>query len=251
MTSSQHRPLIFGEAAQTYDVYRPEYPAAAVDHVLALTTVESAVEIGAGTGKATSGFARAGLSITCLEPSPAMATVLYDRHLPGVVVEGVSFERWKGAETPVDLIYAAQAWHWVDHRIAWARAKENLRSGGVLALLWNVPLGRYDRFTDIYERLAPEILAENDHRVRQRDEPKWLEDLEVNGFRSCELMIHPWSVVLTSAGFRNLRSTYSDHMMIPEPRRTAMLGAIEDAVDERGGYIQVEYETRVFSGMNL
>lgn len=249
MTSSQHRSLVFGETAETYDSYRPGYLAEAVEHVMGLCEITSAVEIGAGTGKATSGFARSGLEILCLEPSSAMATVLKGKNLAGVTVEVTTFEDWDGAGHAFDLMYAAQSWHWVDHATAWTRARANLRPGGVLALLWNVPLHRYDRFVDVYQELGPEILDEHDQRVSQRDDTKWLHDLEANGFVNVELFVLPRSVELTAYEFRQLYSTYSDHMMIPQPRRSDLLNALETSVTDSGGSITIEYEARVFTGL--
>lgn len=248
MTASQHRSLIFGEDAKTYDRYRPEYPVEAVDHVLALTDVETAIEIGAGTGKATSRFARPGIAITCLEPSPAMATVLSERNLPDVDVEITSFEDWAGSDGPVDLIYAAQAWHWVDYSTSYQKAWQVLRPGGIIALMWNVPIDRYDRFVEVYREHGPEILAENDERISRRDSPSWLADLTAAGFSDVHLFAHRWSVELGPSEFRMLCSTYSDHMMIPDPRRTRLLENLEQAVAVAGGSFQVEYESRVFAG---
>lgn len=248
MTDSKHRSMIFGEAAQTYDMYRPDYPLEVVDHVLASTDITSAIEIGAGTGKATSRFARPGIAITCLEPSPAMAAVLRDRDLPGVDVEIISFEKWPGPDQPVDLLYAAQAWHWVDHSTGYQKAMDVLRPGGTLALIWNVPIDRYQRFVDVYRQYGPEILAENDERIGRRDSSTWLSDLARAGFADVHLMTHAWSVELGPSEFRRLCSTYSDHMMIPEPRRKILLDGLESAVVAAGGSFEVEYESRVFIG---
>jgi len=53
------RALSFGSAAWEYERFRPAYPGAVVDEVLAYAghAVATALEIGAGTGKATRMFA--------------------------------------------------------------------------------------------------------------------------------------------------------------------------------------------------
>jgi SAM-dependent methyltransferase len=248
VTVRQPRNLIFGEAADTYDAHRPDYPSEVVNQILGMTEVDKAVEIGAGTGKATSRFAENVLEILCLEPSAAMAAVLEARGLKGVTVETISFEGWGGPEQPVDLIYAAQAWHWVDPVVGYQRALNYLRPGGLLALIWNVPIDRYQRFVDVYRELAPEILGENDERIGKRDSQSWLGDLSTAGFVDTTVLTHLWAETLSSVEFRQLCSTYSDHMMVPEPRRTRLLDALESAVGVGGGSVDIHYETRAFVG---
>lgn len=245
MTSSQHRALIFGDAAATYDAARPDYPIEAIDHVLGLTGVRRALEVGAGTGKATARFARPGLGITCLEPSPAMAAVLIGRGLPAVDVEVVAFEEWNGSGSSVDLVYAAQSWHWLEHSTAYERANRLLRKGGALALIWNVEQDRYARFAAVYRVHGPEILEES---AGSKDQ-SWLAHLEAAGFREPHVFTHRWAIEHTASSYRRLLSTYSDHMMIPEPRRSRLLDELESAVTNVGGSVTVEYETRVFAGL--
>lgn len=241
------RGIIFGEAATPYDLYRPGYPDVVFDHVLELATMANALEIGAGTGRATVGFSDRGLSIVCVEPSGEMAKVLEGRNLSDVAVEVASFEEWDGRQRKFDLVYAAQAWHWIDPAVGYRRVMELLRPGGVFALMWNVPLNRYERFVDVYREHGPEVLAENDGRIVKRDSP-WEDELAEGGFADTRSFIHPWSSRLSPREFRMLYSTYSDHMMIPEPRRTHLLDELEQAVIDVGGWFDVEYEARVFSG---
>jgi SAM-dependent methyltransferase len=242
------RSVIFGRDAGTYDEARPGYPPAAIEHITALTHATSALEVGAGTGKATAEFARADLELTCLEPSPQMAEILDARGLPGVDVVVTSFEDWDGMTDSVDLIYAAQAWHWVDKEVGFAKALSILRPRGVLALLWNIPVDRYGPHRQLYARHAPELLAEKDERINRRDDHDWCADMEEAGFVTTERFTHRWSEELTADRYRALYSTYSDHMMLDESTRTAILDGLVDDAESRGGTMLVDYRTEVFSG---
>jgi trans-aconitate methyltransferase len=248
------RAVVFGREAGAYEAARPGYPAEAVRHVLARTEVRSAVEVGAGTGKATESFAPLVEEIVCVEPSAAMAAVLQGKALPGVEVVVAPLERWTGPEAPVDLVYAAQAWHWVDHSTAYARVRDMLRPGGVVALIWNLhgdrDRGRYELFADVYRSHAPEVLNEWDERIRRRDTETWLDELATAGFESVDLFTHQWSRSMSPEGARALYATYSDHIMIPEPRRSRLLEALEEAVRDRGDEVTLDYRTNVFSGVN-
>ena len=243
------RAVIFGRDADAYDDARPSYPVEAIDHVLGLVDATQAVEVGAGTGKATELVARAGLDLTCLEPSPQMAERLRSKSLPGVEVVVARFEDWDGSPGSVDLVYAAQAWHWVDEGVGLGKALSVLRSGGGLALMWNIPLDRYGGHEEIYSRLAPQLLNERDERIKRRDEHDWSIDMDEAGFVDTARFTHRWSEMLSSGAIRTLYSTYSDHMMLEEQTRTRLLDALSDAVERRGGSVAVEYRTEVFTGL--
>ncbi len=242
------RAVIFGRDATTYEMARPSYPGVAIAHIEASVEAETAIEIGAGTGKATEAMARPGLRLICLEPSPQMADILAAKELPGVEVVVSTFEDWAGEPGYADLIYAAQAWHWVDRQAGFDKAFHLLRPGGALALIWNIPLDRYQRHEEIYNRFAPQLLAELDERIRRRDSHDWTADMETAGFADAQRFTHEWTDELTADRYRALYSTYSDHMMLKEPHRTHLLDALAESVDKNGGTTTVEYRTEVFSG---
>ncbi len=242
------RSVIFGRDAVAYEDARPSYPAAAIDQVRGLVAAACAVEVGAGTGKATEAMASPGLVLTCLEPSPQMAAILESKRLPGVSVTMTTFEDWDAEPGSLDLIYAAQAWHWVDPEIGFGKALSLLRPGGVLALLWNIPLDRYRRHQELYARHAPHLLAERDERIKRRDDHDWATDMEASGFVDVSRFTHKWSEHLTARSYRALYSTYSDHMMLDEPERTRLLDGLAADVESWGGTVEVEYRTEVFGG---
>jgi SAM-dependent methyltransferase len=242
------RAVIFGRDADGYEDARPSYPAAATDHILGLAKGPDVVEVGAGTGKATESIARSGIELTCLEPSSEMAALLEAKSLPGVSVVVGRFEDWDGPPESVDLIYAAQAWHWVDRDRGFHRALSLLRPGGALALMWNIPVDRYGRHEDSYTRHAPHLLTEHDERIERRDNHDWAADMDAAGFTGTARFTHSWSEFLTSERYRRLYSTYSDHMMLEEPTRRLLLDELAAAVEGWGGTAEVRYRTEVFTG---
>lgn len=80
------RALSFGSAASAYEQFRPGYPDELVDEILAYADrpVRTALEIGAGTGKATRVFAGRGVAVTATEPDSAMLQELR-KHVPETV----------------------------------------------------------------------------------------------------------------------------------------------------------------------
>src|SRR2546430_7122914 len=140
------RGRVFGEVADVYDRVRPGYPDALVDDVLGYAQADPApaLEVGAGTGKATAAFAARSVPVTAVEPDAAMAAVLARRvaDTPGVTVVVSSFEEYPPPQR-FGLLFSADAWHWMDPAVRWQRAAAALREWGTLALFWHE-----ERFAD-------------------------------------------------------------------------------------------------------
>ena len=128
------RALTFGSVAAAYERFRPGYPDALVAEVLAYAgrPVTTALEIGAGTGKATRAFAGHGVLVTATEPDAAMLAELV-RHVPDTVrTVQAPFEEVPLTAT-YDLVYAAAALHWTRPEGRWERVAALLGPGGVVA----------------------------------------------------------------------------------------------------------------------
>lgn len=137
MTGPDERPgraLVFGTVAQDYERYRPGYPSELVDLVLAHARgpVRTALEIGAGTGKATRVFAERGIEVTATDPDPAMLAEL-DRHVPVTVIAVEATLEDLPTTSMYDLVFAAASLHWTEPTRRWARVAALLEPGGVVA----------------------------------------------------------------------------------------------------------------------
>src|SRR5260221_6997285 len=151
------RRLSFGEVAELYDRVRPSYPAELVDDVLSFSSAaagDRALEVGAGTGKATALFAARGIEILALEPSSGMAAVASRTcaQYENVRIEQSEFERWRSDRRGFELLFSAQAWHWIPRELRYAKAREVLAPSGVLAVFLNRLSGDSSPLSD---ELAP------------------------------------------------------------------------------------------------
>ncbi|MFD0019873.1 class I SAM-dependent methyltransferase [Streptomyces sp. NPDC058382] len=120
--------------AEAYERFRPGYSMALFDRVMAYAgqPVRTALEIGAGTGKATRLFAQRGVDVTATEPDAAMLAELRRHVPPSVRTARASFEDLGAGET-YGLVYAAAALHWTDPAGRWPRVAALLEPGGVFA----------------------------------------------------------------------------------------------------------------------
>ncbi|HEX9033438.1 MAG TPA: class I SAM-dependent methyltransferase [Streptosporangiaceae bacterium] len=128
------RALSFGVMAQAYERFRPGYPGELFDLVMTYAgqPVRTALEIGAGTGKATRLFAERGVTVTATEPDGAMLAELL-KHVPAnVKVVQAAFEDLRTGES-YGLVYAAAALHWTNPQGRWPRMAALLEPGGVFA----------------------------------------------------------------------------------------------------------------------
>ena len=94
---------------------RPAYPDELFDTVMRVRRSRGratrALEIGAGTGKATRGFVGARSRRARARAEPGHGRTLRRAH--GVDVDETTFEEWPLDAGAFRLVFAAQAWHWV------------------------------------------------------------------------------------------------------------------------------------------
>jgi SAM-dependent methyltransferase len=134
MPGMSGRARSFGMVAEAYERFRPGYPVELFDTVMAYAgrPVRTALEIGAGTGKATRLFARRGVEVTATEPDGAMLAELRTHVPASVTTVQAAFEELRPVER-YGLVYAAAALHWTDPRDRWSRMAALLEPGGVFA----------------------------------------------------------------------------------------------------------------------
>jgi SAM-dependent methyltransferase len=134
------RALSFGAIAASYERFRLGYPVEVVDRITSYTdrNFATALEIGAGTGKATRVFAQRGIVVTATEPDPEMVEELR-KHVPASVsVVRAAFEDLR-LDATYSLVYAAASFHWTRPEGRWERLIALLEPGGVFASFGGPP----------------------------------------------------------------------------------------------------------------
>lgn len=248
----------FDRKAELYDAARPSYAEAMVDEVIARSGIPSdgkILEIGAGTGKATVPFARRGRKLVALEPGANMAAILRKNlaAFPKVEIETTTFEAWGGADGSFDLVISAQALHWIDPDVRYAKAAAALRPGGALALIRNeisdlAPALRAD-LEAAYARYFPAPIwtaARNTIEAQRRD---LTAEIEGSGlFTKVHAGFFPCPVSYSRAQYLDLLDTHSDHALLDPGFRDPLYQAIGAAIDRHGGRIEVPYVSMALLG---
>ncbi|HTM58127.1 MAG TPA: class I SAM-dependent methyltransferase [Candidatus Udaeobacter sp.] len=128
--------LRFSDRAADYVRYRPDYPAAAIDAILeGLATPVVAADVGAGTGISARLLADRGVRVIAIEPNAEMRAAAGDD--PRIEWRDGTAEATGLADSSVDLVLSAQAFHWFREQPALAEFARILRTRGRLALMWN------------------------------------------------------------------------------------------------------------------
>jgi SAM-dependent methyltransferase len=239
LESNAARRLAFGAAAEEYDLIRPGYPAALVNAVLAHCggPGASAVEAGAGTGKATRLFAIRGLRIAAVEPDPAMAGILAASctGYPGVSVVVRGFEAYRPAE-PCGLLFSAQAWHWIDPAVRWGHAAGMLAAGGSLALFWNfdriIDGAVQEEVTEAHRALTPHIEWDTAAVPDEGLLDRWpaTEMAGLAAFTGLKARLYRWERVLSRRQYLQYLATHSPYLVLEPDVRDDLFARIAAAL---------------------
>ncbi|MDQ6818955.1 MAG: class I SAM-dependent methyltransferase [Actinomycetota bacterium] len=249
---------MFGEIAELYDRYRPAYPDRLVDDLVELAGLEvgqPVLEVGAGTGKATAMFAARKLSVVAVEPSTEMAAVARRScsAYPGVVVEESDFEDWDRARREFQLLFSAQAWHWVAPEVRYERARAALCRNGLLAVFWNRPVWRRSDLREalavVYEEVAPKLAADapmHPANLCPDAEEDWEGELAaVDGFTDAEVRYYDWGRAYSAETYCGLLRSTSEIQLLEEKRRGALIEAVIAVIEAHGGYMALPLATRL------
>lgn len=131
--AGEHR---FGAAAEAYSTYRPEYSREIFERILKHIPVDRrhcAVDLGAGTGKATRPLTEYFTEVIAVEPDQRMAEKIFGA-APRATVCVSSAEAYSQPAGTVDLVNVATALHWMDVPRVMESVTRWLRPGGILAV---------------------------------------------------------------------------------------------------------------------
>ncbi|MCW5625403.1 MAG: class I SAM-dependent methyltransferase, partial [Burkholderiales bacterium] len=132
----------FSNRVTDYVRARPGYPPellSLLQRHCGLTTASVVADIGSGTGLLTTLLLEAGCRVFGVEPNREMreaGTQALQRFPAFVAVEG-SAETTTLPDATIDVVTAAQAFHWFDRIRARAEFARILKPGGWVVLIWN------------------------------------------------------------------------------------------------------------------
>lgn len=244
----------FGDRVDDYVRHRPGYPPALVEYLRSacgLADGSVVADVGSGTGKLTEPLLAAGARVLAVEPNPGMRGAA-ERLLggrPGFRSVAGTAEATGLPSSSVDLVTAAQAFHWFDQAAARVEFARILRPGGIVALVWNEREDDASGFPAAYERCLREFSLDYgavDHR-RTASRERIAAFFAPGGFREAEF---PNAQDLDLDGLRGRYLSCSYALPRGHARFDEVMAALAGifARHQRGGRVRIDYRARVYHG---
>lgn len=254
----------FNEIAAEYDKMRLDYPQKLYADIFNYTNpaANTALEIGAGTGKATRPFLEYGYNVTAVEIGENLAAVLRekfaDRAYFNVIVS--DFESAPLEENAFDLIYSATAFHWVNASVGCPKVFRLLKSGGTFALFRykSIPADGeaiYEELQKAYEKFyhkpytRPDKKTYADYKSQSEIEKSFgFKSLEDYGFQDTTINLYSAEKSYSADEYLALLETFSDHRSLPKQDKSLLYTAIKNAIAGHGGLLKMHYVFQLYMG---
>lgn len=243
--------LKFNEDVKNYEKYRPTYPKELFLDIINYAKISSddrALEIGIGTGQATSPFLDSGFNVTALELGDNLSQYVNEKFInyENFNVINSDFMDYPIEKDTFDLVYCATAFHWLPVVEGYRKVKNVLKDNGTIALFWNHPfVNRHDDISNIANKKIYDKYRPSDKEIvefSKNDYQKHIDELEQLGFRNITSKLYHNQRTLTSEEYISLLNTYSDHRALPLEMKTNFEIDMKNAIDEIGGKINI-YDT--------
>lgn len=256
----------FDAWAPDYDRYRPAYPDALFARIAAkleLPAQPSVVDLGAGTGRATLAMIERGWHVTAVDPGRPMLDVLRARaREAGLVVATIEAHAEDTGinEASVDLVTAAQAFHWFDKERAVDEMARVVRPGGGVALFWNVRDESRSRFVADYHDLLQTRFGDRDTgRYLEAGRPTGREPTRaafagVAAFESLAFEQLHHEQKMTADEFIGMAFTASYIRAIPDAGQAEFRGELEALISRHGlakGTFSIPYRVDLWTARRI
>jgi SAM-dependent methyltransferase len=232
----------FGSAAQSYEQARPDYPVGAVSWLaerLGISSERTVVDLAAGTGKLTRLLVATGATVVAVEPVDAMRAQL-ERAVPEAQALAGYAERIPLADSSVDAVTVAQAFHWFASREALDEIGRVLRPGAGLGLIWNTR----DE-TDELQRRITELIEPLRGDEQTHVGAGWRPVVESHpAFGAIEERHFPHEQVLDSDGLVERVRSVSFIAVQSHERQEEVLAQVRELAG--GGPVRLPYLTKAF-----
>jgi SAM-dependent methyltransferase len=235
-----------------YERGRPGYPPALYDAIVELAALPPGgvvADIGAGTGLSSEPLLERGFSVIAVEPGDEMRAAA-ERRLgsrAGFSTRPGSAEATGLADGSVDLVLAAQAFHWFDPTAARVELRRVLRRGGSAAVVWNARRATGTPFLEAYEALLLEFGTDYREVGHRGVGDERLRTFFGGPFEHRRFDNHQ---VLDLEGLRARLLSSSYVPAAGRPRHDAMLTALARifAAHQEGGRVELEYDVDLSCG---
>ena len=259
----------FNDIVDEYEKIRPEWISEIYDDIFKYAKPkqgDNALEIGVGTGKATTPILNMGYNVTAVEINPKMADYSLKRfnHCNNFTVVVSSFEDALLNDNSFDLIYAASAFHWVDAETGLPKSLRLLKQGGTIALfryneiaspeyeLYNKVREAYHRYYDEFYNIPYRQSVRKNHNDFLTTEEIYkgyrFNNLQRYGFENVSMKFYDVSLEYDSNEYISFLNTLSDHRNLPDSVKLPFYKEIKQVIDDNDGKYRIDYVFQLYLG---
>ncbi len=228
---------VFDDQALAYDRYRPSYPSQLLDQLFSNCSLKpgsTVLEIGCGTGQLTIDLLERGLQVLAVEKGENLALIAQakTKNYPQATIQIADFNEWSSLHS-FDLTVCAQAFHWFDTEKTLKKIHQFLKPAGSLGLLWHLDRSQDTEFWkasgliyDRYFRPRSNISSPESYKIAEthlQASENWTDPITA---------FFPWEKWYNKEEYLGLLSTFSGHMTLAEPQRSAFFQEIADLIDQ-------------------
>lgn len=237
----------FSIRAKNYAKYRPDYPEEIIDFLgeaVGLSKDSVIADIGSGTGISTRMFLDNGNTVYAVEPNENMrqaAEESLQTYGSFHSVDGSSESTGLKSES-IDVITAAQAFHWFDPKPTRKEFLRILKNDGAVVLMWNIRKRETDGFmggySDIVRRYSQKFAVNSNEDVM----PEFFDSRTV-----CKrVFFNPQTV-----DFQRLKGELASLSYMPDENHKDYVPMMEELEElfakyNHDGKVVVEYETELY-----
>ncbi|HMN95766.1 MAG TPA: class I SAM-dependent methyltransferase [Phycisphaerales bacterium] len=249
----------FTHRVDDYRRFRPGYPDALVERLRSITALRDGAviaDVGSGTGISAELFLRHGYTVAAVEPNGPMRGAAEEalaarfgprfRSVPGCA------ESTGLGDASVDMVIAAQAFHWFDPETFAAECRRILRPAGWVVLIWNDRWLDSTPFLIAYEALLQRFGTDYAAVAHRNIGP----DQIAAFFNALPSATAPIAFTLDNAqrldvdGLRG-RTRSSSYVPAPnDPRHAPMMEELDQlfATFATDGHVEIDYDVTVSVG---
>ena len=249
MTDSTQR---FSDRVEAYVRFRPGYPATLAPDLLRISGCDSSATIadfGSGTGIFTELLLQQGVDVYAVEPNQPMRAAAQQRlgDNPRFHSIDASAERSGLQAASLDLVTAAQAFHWFNNDDSRDEFRRILKPEGQLALIWN-RRDTQQAFQQAYDQLLSEFAPEYGKVNHMNLKPEQITRFFADG--EMQQLNYDYSQHLD---FASLLGRLKSSSYCPDEKSTHYIPLVNELLalfdqHARDGHIDFDYATQLFVG---
>jgi len=242
----------FSNRVDNYVKYRPSYPTEIISFLekeIGFNKNFVIADIGSGTGILSEIFLKNGNTIFGVEPNAPMrnkAEELLKDYSTFKSIDGTAEQTTLQNES-IDLITAAQAFHWFDAEKTKQEFKRILKQNGYCCLIWNERLNNSD-FLKAYEQLLKDYSTDY-----TKVDHKNIDDKKIEAFFSPNIVVKKSFSNKQVFDFEGLKGRLLSSSYTPDENHPNYHTMIESLMNiyssfNQNNQVQFNYETKVYLG---